>query len=138
MSEKLKEIPMKHPNAVLLEKLYSDFSKGDVEAVLAACADSIAFKVPGKSPLSGKFDKSNFGSGFVTKMMELSSGTLQLEVHDILASDRHAVVLASDRLVRNGKSVEYRTAHVWRFEGGKPVAWYEYPQDLYHYDSIWS
>ena len=129
---------MKHPNALLLEKLYSDFSKGDLAAVLEACADKVTFQVPGKSPLAGKYDKSTFGSGFVMKLMELSGGTIKVEVHDILASDQHGVVLATDKLTRNGKPFEYRTVHVWRFEGGKPVAWYEYPRDLYQYDSVWS
>ena len=128
---------MKHPHVELLEKLYSDFSQGRIEAVLNACADSITFQVPGKSKLAGKYDKSTFGSQFVTKLMELSGGTLTVEVHDILASDRHAVALASDKLTRNGKEVEFRTVHVWRFENGKPVAWYEYPRDLYQYDAVW-
>ena len=70
--------------------------------------------------------------------MELSGGTLKVEVHDILATDRYAVVLASDHLVRDGKNIQLRTAHVWRFENGRPVAWYEYPRDLYQYDAIWS
>lgn len=129
---------MKHANAELLEKLYSDFSKGDLASVLAACADSITFQVAGKSKLAGKFTKETFGPGFVAKLMELSGGTLKVEVHDILASDRHAVVLASDFLTRKGETIQIRTAHVWRFENGKPVAWYEYPRDLYQYDSIWS
>ena len=129
---------MKHPNAHLLEKLYSDFSKGDLAAVLSACSEKVTFQVPGKGKLSGKYDKSTFESGFVMPMMELSGGTLKIEVHDILASDRHGVVLASDTLTRGGKQLEYRTVHVWRFEEGKPVAWYEYPRDLYQYDAIWT
>lgn len=129
---------MKHPNITVLEKLYADFAKGDFPAVLAACADEITFQVAGKSKLAGKYTKANFVPGFVAKLGELSGGTLKVEVHDILASDRHAVVLASDFLTRNGKQIQLRTAHVWRFENGKPVAWYEYPRDLYQYDEIWS
>lgn len=129
---------MKHPNSVLLEKLYSDFSKGDLQSVLNACADEIVFNVPGKSKIAGKYNKSNFVTGFIMKLMEISGGTLKVEVHDILASDRHVVVLATDHLTQNGKSINYRTAHIWRFENGKPVAWYEYPRDLYQYDAVWS
>jgi uncharacterized protein len=129
---------MKHPHAVVLEKLYADFSRGDFAAVLAACGDQVTFQIPGKSKLAGKYDKSNFVPGFAAKLKELSGDTFKTEVHDILASEQHAVVLASDHLMRDGKSVTYRTAHVWRFEGGKPVAWYEYPRDLYHFDSLWT
>jgi uncharacterized protein len=128
---------MKHPNTLLLEKIYADFSKGDLDSILAACAEQITFQVPGKSRLAGKYTKSTFKQDFVTKLMEYSGGTLQVEVHDILASDLHAAVLATDRLTRGGKSVEYRTVHIWRFESGKPVAWYEYPRDLYQFDAIW-
>ncbi len=129
---------MKHPNATLLEKLYQDFSKGDLQAVLTACGDQITFQVPGKSKLAGKYTKANFGQDFVMKLHELSGGTLKIEVHDILVSDLHATVLATERLMKDGKTIELRTVHVWRFEAGKPIAWYEYPRDLYQFDAIWS
>lgn len=129
---------MKHPNVTLLEKLYQDFSKGDLQAVLAACGDQITFQVPGKSKLAGKYTKANFGQDFAMKLLELSGGTFKVEVHDILTSDLHATVLATDRLIREGKTIELRTVHVWRFEAGKPIAWYEYPRDLYQFDAVWS
>ncbi len=127
---------MKHPNTALLEKLYADFAQGNVNAVLAACADQVTFQVPGKSPLAGKYTKATFVQ-FATKLDELSGGTFKLDVHDVLASDLHAVVLATEKLTRGGKTSEYRAVHVWRMENGKPVAWYEYPRDLYQFDAIW-
>ena len=129
---------MNHANATLLEKIYSDFSKNDMAAVLAACADEMTFQIAGKSKLAGKFTKDTFATKFMAPMMELTGNTLKLEVHDILASDRHAVVLASHMLVRNGEKVQLRTVHVWRLENGKPVAWYEYPRDMYAYDATFS
>ena len=90
------------------------------------------------SKLAGKYTKANFAQDFAMKLQELSGGTLKIEVHDILASDLHATVLATDRLIREGKTIELRTVHVWRFEAGKPIAWYEYPRDLYQFDAIWS
>ena len=129
---------MKHANAVLLEKIYADFAKSDFDAMLAACSDKMTFQVPGKSSLAGKYTKASFASGFAMKRSELSDGSIKSEVHDILASDLHAAVLATDKLVRNGQAREYRTVHIWRFEAGKPVAWYEYPRDLYDFDAVWS
>jgi ketosteroid isomerase-like protein len=129
---------MKHPNAATLEKLYSHFAQGDMHAVLALCAEQVTFQVPGKSKLAGKYTKADFEQGFAMKLRELSGGTFKLEVHDILASDLHAAVLATQRLTRAGKPVEFRTVHIWRFEAGKPVAWYEYPRDLYQFDTVWA
>jgi ketosteroid isomerase-like protein len=128
---------MSQNNMQLLETLYANFARGDLAAVLAACDDKITFQVPGKGPLAGKYTKADFGAGFVGKMQELSQGTFKLEVHDILASERHGTVLASDHFMRNGKAVQFRTVHVWRFENGRPVAWYEYQRDLYQFDEAW-
>jgi ketosteroid isomerase-like protein len=127
-----------HPNAALLETLYSNFAKGDLSAVLSVCGDQITFQVPGKSRLAGKYTKSNVEKGFFSKLKEFSANTFKMEVHDILASDRHATVLATQNLSRAGQKIELRTVHVWRFEHGKPVAWYEYPRDLYQFDATWA
>lgn len=129
---------MKHTNAALLEGLYTKFSQGNWEGVLALCPDQITFQIAGQSKLAGKYTKSNFISGLATKLRELSEGTFQIDVHDILASDRHATVLATTQVTRNGKKTELRTVHVWRFENGSPVAWYEYPRDLYQFDLVWA
>jgi ketosteroid isomerase-like protein len=128
---------MKHDHARILEQLYADFLKGDIEAFLAACSEKMTFQVPGKSRLAGKYDRATFKSGFAQKLSELSGNTHKLEVHDILASDVHAVALTSSSLMKDGTKIEYRSAHVWRFENGKPVAWYAYPRDLYQFDSCW-
>lgn len=127
-----------HPNAATLEKLYADFARGDAAAVLAACAEGFTFQIPGKSRLAGKYDRGTLASGLMTRLHELSGATFRFEAHDILASDRHGLVLGTVHLQRGGKPVEYRTVHVWRIEGGKPVAGYEYPRDLYQYDAVWS
>ena len=129
---------MKHAHTIVLEKLYIDFKNGDFKSVIGACANEMTFQVPGKSRLAGKYSKEKFVSDFVPKLQELSGGTFKIEVHDILASERHAVVLASSTLNRGGETIQLRTAHVWRFENGKPVAWYEYPRDLYQFDFTWS
>lgn len=129
---------MIHPNAVVLNKIYADFSKNDYKSLFAACADEMTFQVAGKSKLAGKFTNDTFEQNYITPMMEMTGNTLKLEVHDILASDRHAVALASQTMVRDGKTVQMRTVHVWRFDNGKPVAWYEYPRDLYAYDALFS
>jgi len=128
---------MKHSNISLLEKIYSDLAQGNLNGVLTSCDPGITFQVPGKSRLSGKYDYHTVAAGFFEKQHTYAQGTYKLEVHDMLSSDLHATVLASASLMKDGKKVEYRTVHVWRFMNGKPVAWYEYPRDLYQFDLVW-
>ncbi len=121
---------MKHPHIVALENFYSHFSRKEYAAALGFCAEAFSFQVPGKGILAGKYTRANFAEGF--------GGKFEFEIHDILASDVHATVLGTEKVTRGGKAHELRTVHVWRFEGGKPLAGYEYPRDLYAYDQVWS
>lgn len=128
---------MTHPNAQLLKTFYDAFAKGDMNTMLSLCSDDMTFQISGKSKLAGKYNKST-APQLLSKIHELSGGTFKLEVHDIMASDLHGMVLTTDTLTRNGTKHEYRSVHVFRIQNGKPVAWYEYPRDLYQYDTIWS
>lgn len=129
---------MNETNRQLLEKVYQHISRGEIEQMLALCADNVTFQIAGKSRLAGKYDRTSLPSGLFAKIGELSGGTFKLEVHDVMASDRHGMVLGTVRLQRNGAPVEYRTVHVWRIENGKPMAGYEYLRDQYQHDSIWA
>lgn len=128
---------MKNQKTAALEKLYSDFAKSNFEGALSHCAEGLTFQVAGKSKLAGKYTRANFVANFAEKLKELSNGTYKFEVHDILASDQHSVVLMSEKVSRGGETAEYRMAHVWRFDGDKPLAGYTYPRDLYQFDAIW-
>lgn len=128
---------MSHPNDAVFQKLYADFAKGDVDALLAACPENVTFQIAGKSKLAGKYDRRTFASEFMKNLREYSGASFQMEVHDVLTSDRHALILCTNRVTRDGKPQEYRTVHVWRIEGGKPLAGYEYPRDMYQFDAIW-
>lgn len=126
-----------HPNIDTLTRFYAAFARSDVSAMLAECAEGMTFQVPGKSKLAGKYDRSTFGA-FVEKVRTLGEGTFRSEIHDITATDLHGMVLMTNTVSRGGVKHEYRAVHVWRFQGGRPVAWYEYPRDLYQFDAIWA
>jgi ketosteroid isomerase-like protein len=127
-----------HPNIETLTRFYAAFATGDVSGMLAACGDGVTFQVPGKSKLAGKYDRSTFGPRLIETMKTLGGGSFRSDVHDITATDAHGLVLMTNTVTRGGVKHEYRTVHVWRIQGGRPIAWYEYPRDLYQFDAIWS
>ena len=127
-----------HPNAVFLTKLYANFSEGNFEAMLSSLPENVTFQVAGKSPLAGKFTKANFVEGFAKKLATLSSHSYQFQTHDVLASDLHGTVLGTVKVTLQGKAMELRMVHVWRFEKGVPVAGYEYTRDLYAFDAAFA
>lgn len=119
-----------------LKRLYELWQAGDAAAIAREFSEKLTFEIKGRSQLSGKHDRAQF-SGLMLRMKELSGGTHQSEIHDMLVSDRHAMVLATHKLTRGGKPYEYRSVQVWRFEGGLPIAGYEYLRDGYQFDEIW-
>mgnify|MGYP000942035146 CR=1 FL=1 len=128
---------MSESNQKTIRSIYEAFARDDHAGALALCDPKVTFQVSGRSKLAGKYDATTFVSGLVAKWKELSGGQYKLEIHDILASERHAVALTSAKFTKNGQTVEYRSAQVWRIENGKPVAWYEYLRDGYQFDAIW-
>jgi ketosteroid isomerase-like protein len=120
----------------LFEKVYSEIAAGNFDGAVASLPENISFNVAGKSVLSGKYDKSTILSGYLTKLKELSGWDLKLEIHDVLVSPRHATVLLTYSMERKGQKTQLRSVHVWRLENEKIVAGYEYPRDMYQFDSV--
>jgi len=69
---------------------------------------------------------------FFGKMMQLYGGTLRLQVVDILAGERHAAVLTQEESQYNGKTLTFRSVHLWEVRGGKLSAFHVYYDDAYH------
>ena len=123
-------------HASSIKRLYQLWHAGDVSAIEKEFSPKLTFEIKGRSLVSGKHDRAQFAALFA-KMKELSGGTFQSEIHDMMVSDRHALVLATHRLTKGGAPVEYRSVQVWRFENGLPIAGYEYLRDHEQFQQIW-
>jgi len=124
----------RHENSI--KRLYHLWHAGDAAGIEREFSPKLSFEIKGKTLLSGKHDRAQF-AGLITKMKELSGGTFQSEIHDLLVSDRHAMILATHKLTRGGAALEYRSVQVWRFEDGLPIAGYEYLRDHEQFQQIW-
>lgn len=125
-------------NEAMLRATYEDFGRGDMDAVLANCADDIVFHNPGRSQIAGDYKGRDGFMALIGKVMELSGGTFQEELTDALANDRHGVALARHSLERNGKKYEYHTVHVWRIKDGKFTEFFEHPGDPTAFEEAWA
>jgi ketosteroid isomerase-like protein len=124
-------------NEQLLRDAYAIFAKGDIEGFFALCTPGITFHIPGNTPLSGHHTGKEAFLPILGKVMEISGGTFQEEVHDVTTSDTHGTALLLHRFERNGKPVEYNTAHVWHIADGKLSEFWELPVDQAEYEAAW-
>ena len=71
---------MTNPNRDLIQRAYDAFGRGDIPTVLGILDKTIRWHVPGQSPLSGDYIGHDQVLNFFQKSMELSQGTLHIDV----------------------------------------------------------
>ncbi len=127
-----------HPNIALLRGGYAAFNSGDMETLDGLFADDIAWHTAGRSPLSGDKAGKEEVFAFFGNLMELSSGTFRVEVHDILANDEHCVVLTHETASRDGRMLDAHDVHTFHMSEGKVTEFWDSPVDQYAFDEFWS
>ena len=125
-------------NVTIIRKVYGDFAKGDIPAVLAAFDAEITWHVPGHSPLSGDYKGHNEVVGFFKHTLALCGGIFAIEVHRILAEDDVVVALVTVKAERNARSAAFPEVHVWRLANGKVTEFREFQGDEQTEDRFWS
>jgi uncharacterized protein len=125
-------------NAALVRAAYDAFSRGDIPGAMAAVADDIVWHVPGRGPLSHDYRGHAEVVGFFGHFMELSGGTFELRVDDVLAKDDRVVVLCTTSARRGGRSWSSPQVHVWTVKDGKATTFREYAGDEQSEDEFWS
>ena len=63
---------------------------------------------------------------------------IQLDVHEIIASDDHVVALLLARGVRNGKRYSSREVDVFHLRDGKITEFWSFSEDTRATDEYWS
>lgn len=129
---------MAHPNEQLIRDAYAAFGRGDLDGYLGACTADFVFNVPGQNQMTGRYQGRDGFLQLATKVMELTGGKFEEEVHDVLANDEHGVVLAIHRFARHGQPKEYRTAHIYQLRNSKLAECWEQPQDPAAFDDAWA
>ncbi len=108
-----------HQHEQLVRTQVEAFIAGDIPAWLETVSDDLVVHVPAGHQLSGDYHGSQqFVEKFIGTVMELTGG-VELEVHDVLASDEHGVGLYRIRTQRDGTAYEWPQVNVYHFDGGR-------------------
>jgi uncharacterized protein len=128
-----------HPNAALVRRFFAALGERDAATALSLLADDAVWRFPGtRGQIAGDHVGREGIVRFLHSVMTLTNGTFDLEIHDITASDEHAVVLFTGHGERNGKTLDNPTALVVRISGGKVIEFREFVWDIAHVDDFWS
>lgn len=98
---------------------YADaWLKNDLEVLIDSYHDEVVFHYFGRSPLAGTHRGKAACLALLKKVRERTNRQL-LEIHDILASDKHAVILARERFERDGRVLELNHALMYHVRDAK-------------------
>jgi uncharacterized protein len=124
-------------NAELIRSGYEAFSKGDLDTVRELFGSGIRWHIGGKTDLAGTYTGHDEVFDFFNKIFERSGGTFAVEIHDLLASEDHVVVLAHESASREGRELSSNDAHIWHLADGKATEYWAFPEDANANDAFW-
>ena len=127
-----------HPNLEIARKGYEAFASGDMDTVMATLADDIVWHTPGDNILSGDKVGKEAVLNFFGRLAQESGGTLNNEIHDLLANDDHGVALVTQSVTRNGKTVEGPSVHVFHMKNGQMTEFWAFNDNQEEFDEVWS
>ena len=118
-------------NIALIQKLYDDFAKGDVPAVVAvldanvvwneaegnAWADGNPYKGP-DAVLNGVFARVGSEYDYFK--------TANIQLHEMSNNQILATLRYQGKIKKNGKKIDAQAAHLWTLNNGKIIAFQQY------------
>jgi uncharacterized protein len=127
-----------HSNGEIIKQAYDAFGRGDMPTVFGILDKGIKWHVPGQSPLSGDYCGHDEVMGFFKKCMDLSQGTLRIDLRDVAATETSVFVLCTVSANRAGRHAEFSEVHLWRMVNGHPVEFREFQGDEYTENKFWN
>lgn len=127
-----------HPNVKLIRRGFAAFAAGDLEATQEWMADNVIWHEPGHSPLGGDYKGQEGVLEFLGKLRELSHGTFELELVDVLATAGRGVALLHETARRGDRELDMSSAVEFEIHQGRISEVTVYHDDTYHFDEFWS
>ena len=127
-----------HPNAARVRSTYEAFARGDMATLADVFAEDMVWHFPGNHPLAGDHKGRDAVFSILAKSGEMSGGTFNIELHDVLANDDHAVAIQLETGSRGGKQLNQLDVEVFHMKDGKITEWWSFAGDQRGEDAFWS
>jgi len=96
---------------------YDAFARADLDAIREFFAPDVVWHSGGDNALSGDYKGIDEVFTYFGKIFELTGGDMQQEVHDLLASDKHAVAMTHVRASRpDGRRMDMNQVAIYHLD----------------------
>ena len=117
-------------NAERIRSGYDAFNRADVAALVDLFAEDVVWHFPGTSKLAGEHVGRDATLGVLGAYGAASGGTLQANLIDIMASDKHVTGVANDTATADGRTLDVRSTVIFAMSDGKVREAWQYFDDL--------
>lgn len=93
-------------------KGYQAFNEGHIDEAMATIHDEILWHNGGDNPITGDFRGKEAVLEMFARFGQLTEGTYEADIHDIVASDDHTVVIGTYTATRHGRTHSARFVDV--------------------------
>jgi len=124
-------------NEAAIRRYCAAWRAGDLAALIECYDDDVVLHYFGRSRFAGDHRGKSAALTVLAQVQQLTHRKL-LEIHDVLASEDHAVILARERFERDGRQVESRRVLVYHLRDGKLAEAWIYDDDQRAVDELWS
>lgn len=108
-----------HENLAVIQQMFEHARLGERHRIPELWSDDVVLHYGGDNPVSGTYEGRTAVAGAYRRMAELTAGTFGVsELHDVLASDDHVVVLTRVAAEREGHRLEWRGIDVYHVADG--------------------
>ncbi len=125
-------------NAAVVRRGYEAFQSGDLDTLRELFSPDIRWHVNGRSSIAGTFEGRDAVLANFVNVASETGGSFKVEVHDLLASDDHVVVLGRGSADRGGKHLHGNYCHVFHLSGGRVTEAWVVNEDPYTQDEFWA
>jgi ketosteroid isomerase-like protein len=128
-----------HPNVARIRNLFAAFRESDVDAIQAAFSESAVWHFPGEAGgLAGSHRGRDGILAFLARVVDLTDGTFELDLEEILANDDYAVVFFRGSGQRGERRLDNPTCLKIRLRDGCATEVWEFVWNLDEVERFWS
>jgi ketosteroid isomerase-like protein len=121
---------MEQRNVEMARKGYKAFNEAHIEDAMDTISDDIVWHAGGDNPLTGEYKGKPAVLEFFAKFGQLTEGTYEADIHDILASEDHTVVIGTATSTRHGRTRSSRFVDIIHpGSDGKAKEFWRFPED---------
>jgi ketosteroid isomerase-like protein len=120
------------------EQVYATFTSGDMDRLAELIAPDVIWHVPGDNLISGTYTSREAIFGCFNKIYQLSEGTYQPRLLDILADDDYTIALLHGVARRGEKTLDQMYAFISRIHNGQITELWEAWTDGTAWNDFWS